>query len=228
MQTSSDARTADSGGRLARSKREKRERIFAAAAALFGERGFDGVTTQEISDRADVAAGTLFRYAASKGDLFLMVYNEELRRATATGVAAADAEPRLVPAICDLVEPILMRAHDRRSAAMYQRELLFGAADQQFRAEGLELVSDLIQQIARRLRVAAPADVPAERAEKAAGRAARTVFAVLNLLLVQPATDLHPGLDPVQELRAQVELVVRGFLASVAECQVAGKLTADA
>lgn len=44
-----------------RNMRDKRDRIFRAAAELFAERGFAAVTTQEVSDRADVAAGTLFR-----------------------------------------------------------------------------------------------------------------------------------------------------------------------
>ncbi|MGP3708967.1 helix-turn-helix domain-containing protein [Gordonia paraffinivorans] len=44
------------------------------------ERGFSAVTTQEVSARAGVAAGTLFRYAATKSELLLMVYNEVLGR----------------------------------------------------------------------------------------------------------------------------------------------------
>ena len=56
-----------------RNMRDKRDRIFRAAAELFAERGFAAVTTQEVSDRADVAAGTLFRYAATKSELLLMI-----------------------------------------------------------------------------------------------------------------------------------------------------------
>lgn len=44
-----------------------------------------------------------------------------------------------------------------------------------------------------------------------AARAARSVFAVLNLLLVEPLNDLHTGDDPSAELRAQVAQIVRGF-----------------
>ena len=53
-------------------------------------------------------------------------------------------------------------------------------------------------------------------AEQAAARAARSVFAVLNLLLVQPLTGAHPDADTTEELREQVAQVVRGFLASPA------------
>ena len=48
-----------------RNMRDKRDRIFRAAAELFAERGFAAVTTQEVSDRADVAAGTHQERAAA-------------------------------------------------------------------------------------------------------------------------------------------------------------------
>jgi AcrR family transcriptional regulator len=189
-------------GRRARNMREKRERIVRAAAELFAERGFEGVTTQEISERADVAAGTLFRYAASKGELFLMVHNEELRDAILTGAAAAATVADPAQAVLALVEPVLDRARDSRSAAVYQRELLFGPPSERYRAEGLALVGELEERIARLLGGGTDAD-----------RAARTVFAILNLLLVQPWTGVHPGADPIEELRAQVAQVVRGLRA---------------
>jgi AcrR family transcriptional regulator len=199
-------------GRRVRNMREKRERIFAAAASLFAERGFEGVTTQQISDRADVAAGTLFRYASSKGELFLMVYNEELRRAVDAGARAAEDEPDTVAAVTALVGSVLVGAGDTASAAVYQRELLFGSPDEPYRAEGLALVAELEQRIAARLLAALPAGSRASAAERDAARAARTVFAVLNLLLVHPQATVHPATDPAEELRAQVALVVRGFL----------------
>jgi AcrR family transcriptional regulator len=182
--------------------REKRERIVRAAADLFAERGFEGVTTQEISERADVAAGTLFRYAASKGELFLMVHNEELRAAIMIGAEAAAHETDPDRAVLAQVEPVLARARDSRSAAVYQRELLFGPPAERYRAEGLALVGDLERRIAELLGGGADAV-----------RAGRTVFAILNLLLVHPWTGVHPGADPVEELRAQVAQVVRGFRA---------------
>ena len=63
----------------------KRARIQEAARELFWRDGYAGVTTQAVSDRADVAAGTLFRYAATKADLLLMVYNLEFAEAIAAG-----------------------------------------------------------------------------------------------------------------------------------------------
>ena len=60
-------------GRRERSKLQKRARIFTAARTLFAEHGYAEVTTQQIAEHADVAAGTVFRYAATKAELLLMV-----------------------------------------------------------------------------------------------------------------------------------------------------------
>ena len=52
-----------------RKKRLTREAIFAAARALFGERGFDDVTVAEIADAANISVKTLFTYIGSKEEL---------------------------------------------------------------------------------------------------------------------------------------------------------------
>ena len=201
-----------------RNAREKYTRIFNAAAALFAERGFDGATTQEIAERAEVGAGTLFRYAATKGELFLMVYNEQLRTAIDEGVRKAQAEPHATAAVAALVGTVLSSAHDVQNAAVYQRELLFGAPAEKYRSEGLALVARLEDLVAARLLVAVGAeDHPDPALTLAAARAARSVFAVLNLLLAQPLTGAHPGADSAEELREQVAQIVQGFLASSVE-----------
>ena len=46
-------------GRRDRNMQDKHGRIFQAAAALFEAHGYAGVTTQVISERADVGTGTL-------------------------------------------------------------------------------------------------------------------------------------------------------------------------
>src|SRR6201994_3343651 len=52
-----------------RKKRLTREAIFAAARALFGERGFDSVTVAEIADAANISVKTLFTYIGAKEEL---------------------------------------------------------------------------------------------------------------------------------------------------------------
>jgi len=196
-------------GRRERNKREKRDRILAAATALFEERGFENVTTQQIADRADIGAGTLFRYAASKGELFLMVYNARFAAAVSEGETLSALSDDPASAVCALVEPVLVWAAGFSDSADYQRALLFGAASEPYRAEGLAVVKRLEDGIAARLVAYDGATV---RPQDAA-RAARSVFAILNLLLVQPLNELHPDTDPRRELRAQITQIVAGLLA---------------
>lgn len=201
------------GGRRERAKLDKLERISTAAAELFAERGFEQVTTSQIAQRADVGTGTLFRYAATKGELFLMVYNARFAAAVDEGAAAAAKAGDLTGAVVALVAPVMTWARSLGDAADYQRELLFGPADERYRAEGLALVADLQHRVAALL--LGSSDHPEAASAQAAGRAARSVFAVLNLLLVQPLNDLHPQTDPAVELHAQIEQIVRGYLAGV-------------
>jgi AcrR family transcriptional regulator len=69
-------------GRRERQKQARRDRIEAAARAVFGERGYDGATTREIAERADVSIGTLFAYAPDKRALLAMVFRDGLHAMT--------------------------------------------------------------------------------------------------------------------------------------------------
>lgn len=58
-------------GRRERNKQRTRDAIVGAARQLFASKGFDRTTVAEISDAADVAERTFFRYFQSKYDLLL-------------------------------------------------------------------------------------------------------------------------------------------------------------
>ncbi|MBN2564816.1 MAG: TetR/AcrR family transcriptional regulator [Candidatus Eisenbacteria bacterium] len=58
----------------------KRERIIAAAARLFGDKGYHDTTTAEIAESAGVAAGTIYIYFSSKEELLVAVFEEFLGR----------------------------------------------------------------------------------------------------------------------------------------------------
>jgi len=70
-----------------------RERIIAAAAAVFAERGLDAATA-EIADRAGVGEATLFRRFPTKDQLIDAIIETRMEEVVALADAAAsDADP---------------------------------------------------------------------------------------------------------------------------------------
>jgi AcrR family transcriptional regulator len=56
---------------------DKRESILEAALSLFAERGFHGTAVPLVSQKAKVAAGTIYRYFTSKEALVNALYRRE-------------------------------------------------------------------------------------------------------------------------------------------------------
>jgi AcrR family transcriptional regulator len=56
-------------GRIERKRGRRVQEILATAAALFGERGYDAVSLEDVADRLDVTKGSLYYYFASKDEL---------------------------------------------------------------------------------------------------------------------------------------------------------------
>jgi AcrR family transcriptional regulator len=67
---------------------EKRKALMEAAVDLFSTQGFHATPTQQISERAGVSAGTLFRYFQTKEDLIDTLYTS-IHRAIANAVNEA-------------------------------------------------------------------------------------------------------------------------------------------
>lgn len=82
-------------GRRERNKAAARQRILAAALELFQRRGFDATTTKEIARRAKVAEGTVFNYFATKDDIALYFFQQEVDHAI--GAVRDDARLRKAP-----------------------------------------------------------------------------------------------------------------------------------
>ncbi|MGW0038511.1 TetR/AcrR family transcriptional regulator [Gordonia sp. NPDC003376] len=202
-----------SPGRRVRNMRDKRERIFRAAADLFAQQGFEAVSTSQVADRADVAAGTVFRYASSKSELLLMVLNGDFRAAIDAGVAAAAGIPDTTEAILAMIGPVVTYVDsDPGNGCSYQRELLFGVSGDRYREEGLALVGDLEGHIAQRLVDDAGTRGLVPDPDRAL-LTARMIFGVTNLAIARHSTHTYPDRDTLADVRTQISVAVAGHLA---------------
>ncbi len=109
-----------------RNKREKLDRIVAAATELFRDQGFDETTARQISARAGVGAGTLFLYVRDKRELLARIFEPRARRTferlpvgLAPDEACVDGLMRLFGAFYRLY------AKDTEISRLFVQELLF-------------------------------------------------------------------------------------------------------
>ncbi len=64
--------------RRERQKLDREHRLYAAAMALFAKHGYDEVTVQAITNRADLSKGVFFNYFESKAHVLLRYHGELL------------------------------------------------------------------------------------------------------------------------------------------------------
>jgi AcrR family transcriptional regulator len=103
-------------GRREQNKLDKRERIQRAGWELFTGIGYDDTTTRAVADRADVAVGTLFRYATGKRDLLCLVMHDEL-------AALTDARFATMPSSTSLLNQLMHLFHGLFSMYLDHPEL---------------------------------------------------------------------------------------------------------
>ena len=143
-------------GRREIAKAEKRARILAAARSLVSEKGYAQMSMSEVAARADVAAGTVFQYAATKAELLMMV-TENIWADHVNDILDATPYPghrspaAVVDAIMDSLAPVFdMAVRWPETTVWIAREILFGE-DLPHRREVLVLVEKLENHIARML-----------------------------------------------------------------------------
>jgi AcrR family transcriptional regulator len=86
-------------------KREKRERIRAAARELFSNRGYDRATLRQIAKKAHVGLGTLFNYAQDKRDFIFLIFNEDLAKMSEEAVRVSQEHEPLIEQLIGLAKP---------------------------------------------------------------------------------------------------------------------------
>lgn len=190
-------------GRRERNKQEKARRITAAARDLFAARDVDTVTTQEVADLADVATGTLFLYARSKGELLLLAHNSAYEEALERGTAAAAAETDVVGAVMAVVAEVVACNRTRpANGRAYLRETVFGDPSEPHHAAALDL--------SRRTEVAVAGCLARfdGRSEAEAATLARVVTGVMLLAMASPMAVSSTVEDVVEDVRRQVAVLV--------------------
>lgn len=190
-------------GRRERNKQEKFDRITAAARELFGERGVDEVTTQEIADRADIGAGTLFLYAKTKGELLLLVQNSMYAEALARGKADAESLPEVLDAVMAIVRPVVeCNRKQVDNGRTYLREIVFGDPEEPYHRDAILLTVQTEQAIA---------DVLRRDDRIGSGEAATLAHIVSAIMFVAMAATINianPVDDVVREIRDQVRVLL--------------------
>lgn len=193
-------------GRREKAMADKRRRIMDAARSLFAERGVGGVTTQEVADRADVAIGTLFRYASSKAELLIMVQNEKFRAAIDDGLAASGAssasEASTEDAIMALLSPVIDCVREQpENGRLYLHELVFGDPGEEHRSAGLAEAWRLEASLAELLRTLPDVD------REAQATLARVITSIMHVTMT---ATVH-----LRDTPGEVTVVVRSQLAAV-------------
>lgn len=191
-------------GRRERNKQQKLDRITAAASELFAQYGVDEVTTQQIADRADIGAGTLFLYAKTKGELLLLVQNAHYAEALERGREAAQDHRSALDAVMAIVRPIVeCNRVQIDNGRTYLRELAFGDPEEPRHREALAIIAQTEQAIA--------SVVGRDRADPTAAAAVAGV--VSAIMFVAMASSLNVGLsvdELVESIREQVRALQLG------------------
>jgi AcrR family transcriptional regulator len=114
------------GGLRERNKRDKHDRIVAAARRLFRRQGFERTTTYQVAADAGIGTGTLFLYARTKEDLLVMVFLLELSRVVDESFASLDRKAPLIEQLLHLYDAVAEHhAHNLALGRPFAKELMF-------------------------------------------------------------------------------------------------------
>ena len=190
-------------GRRERNKQEKLDRITAAASELFAVHGVDEVTTQQIADKADIGAGTLFLYAKTKGELLLLVQNTHYAEALERGRTEAETIPGVLDALLAIVRPIVeCNRVQIDNGRTYLREMAFGDPTEPRHREALAIAVQTEEAIAAVL----------HRDERISeGDAAKLAHIMSAVMFLSMAASTNTALsidEIVQDIASQVSVLL--------------------
>jgi len=96
---------------------EREQTILDAAQSIAAEGGMGAVQIAAVAQRADIAAGTVYRYFSSKNDLVAELISAATERELAAMRAAADAAPGPMSALAACIATFAARALQERQLA---------------------------------------------------------------------------------------------------------------
>jgi AcrR family transcriptional regulator len=197
-------------GRRDRKRLETRNGLASVALELFAERGFDAVTVNDITERADVDPSTFYRHFGSKEAVIFSDLGDWTGR-LGDAVRAQPAELPLLEAmrigIKDLAAMQMVDMDNERHRA----ELIESSPS--VRAHGLAVREALIDEVALAI---------AERMAVDPARDSRPYLLAASLILAANwyrSNAVHTGDEPssAEEAVDRIMDLVRGFVAVFAE-----------
>ena len=195
---------AEKKGRSERNKQDKLVRITEAACRLFAERGISEVTTQQVAEAADVATGTLFLYAKTKGELLLLAQNAGYSIALDVGKRDSQNATGAIDAVMKLWRPIIVcnRKHVENGRA-YLREVVFGDGQESNQRMALSLMNET------ELATSKLIESQSNSSEEIAKVQAKVITALIFLLLSNPLNVTKNVSQLASEVAEQVSLILK-------------------
>ena len=189
--------------RRERNKQAKLDRITAAARELFAEHGIDEVTTQQIAEKADIGAGTLFLYAKSKGELLLLVQNSAYADALAKGKAGAVEISAPLEAVMAIIRPVVECNRTQvDNGRTYLREMVFGDPTEPHHHAALTLAAGT------EAAIAAVLQRNGRTSAKPAATLARAVSAIMFLTMAAATNASRSTDELILDIREQVAAIL--------------------
>lgn len=102
--------------------RAKRDRLLAAALALFSERGYEATTVDAIADAAGVSVGIFYSYFRSKRQILLTLANEHVEQVW-LDLSVLQTGPLTIARIEQTLLTLLREARQHAGLHRAQREL---------------------------------------------------------------------------------------------------------
>jgi AcrR family transcriptional regulator len=173
---------------------ETEDRIIAAAASLFGKRGYSGVSTRDIAIAAEVHEVTIYRHHPRKRDLYLAVLSDELRRIHLPGdqlrkIAEASSARQALVCVFELIDTVL------RERPLVLPLVLYGGLEADAKVDALfqRYLGEFIEILAHYLDAWWKADIHGANF-LFAGDSREIVMALISIVVFRGALDrVFPG-----------------------------------